>query len=80
MTGEKPRSLARRLLWFAALWLGGVGSVAHRGLWLEAVDRADLTHPEAAPHLIGATLVKCEAIAEIMLASAALPQIIAVAT
>ena len=23
-----PRSLARRLLWFAALWLAGVGSVA----------------------------------------------------
>ena len=24
----KPRLLARRLLWFAALWLGGVGTVA----------------------------------------------------
>ena len=24
----KTRSLAQRLLWFAALWLGGVGSVA----------------------------------------------------
>jgi hypothetical protein len=23
-----PRPLARRLLWFAALWLGGVGTVA----------------------------------------------------
>jgi hypothetical protein len=23
-----PRPLARRLLWFAALWLAGVGSVA----------------------------------------------------
>jgi hypothetical protein len=23
----KPPSLARRLLWFAALWLGGVGTV-----------------------------------------------------
>jgi hypothetical protein len=22
-----PRSLAQRLLWFAALWLGGVGAV-----------------------------------------------------
>ena len=26
-SGEKPRSLAERLLWFAALWLGGVGTV-----------------------------------------------------
>ena len=25
---QKPRALARRLLWFAVLWLGGVGSVA----------------------------------------------------
>jgi hypothetical protein len=25
---QKPRTLARRLLWFAALWLGGVGAVA----------------------------------------------------
>ena len=24
----KPPPLARRLLWFAALWLGGVGTVA----------------------------------------------------
>jgi hypothetical protein len=24
----KTRSLAQRLLWFAALWLGGVGAVA----------------------------------------------------
>jgi hypothetical protein len=24
----KPRPLAQRLLWFAALWLGGVGAVA----------------------------------------------------
>jgi hypothetical protein len=24
---EAPRSLARRLLWFVALWLGGVGSL-----------------------------------------------------
>jgi hypothetical protein len=24
----KPRPLSQRLLWFAALWLGGVGSVA----------------------------------------------------
>ena len=23
-----PRSLVQRLLWFAALWLGGVGAVA----------------------------------------------------
>jgi hypothetical protein len=23
-----PRSLAQRLLWFAVLWLGGVGAVA----------------------------------------------------
>ena len=26
--GQKARTLARRLLWFAALWLGGVGTVA----------------------------------------------------
>jgi hypothetical protein len=25
---QKPRPLAQRLLWFTALWLGGVGSVA----------------------------------------------------
>ena len=25
---QKPRPLAQRLLWFAALWLGGVGAVA----------------------------------------------------
>ena len=25
---QKTRPLARRLLWFAALWLGGVGAVA----------------------------------------------------
>jgi hypothetical protein len=25
---QKVRTLARRLLWFAALWLGGVGTVA----------------------------------------------------
>jgi hypothetical protein len=25
---ETPPSLARRLLWFVALWLGGVGTVA----------------------------------------------------
>jgi hypothetical protein len=24
---QKPRPLAQRLLWFAALWLGGVGTV-----------------------------------------------------
>ena len=24
---EAPRSLTRRLLWFVALWLGGVGSL-----------------------------------------------------
>jgi len=24
----KPRPLGQRLLWFAALWLGGVGTVA----------------------------------------------------
>jgi hypothetical protein len=26
-TEPNPRPLARRLLWFAALWLGGVGAV-----------------------------------------------------
>jgi len=25
---QKPRALARRLLWFAVLWLGGVATVA----------------------------------------------------
>jgi hypothetical protein len=25
---QKPPSLAQRLLWFVALWLGGVGAVA----------------------------------------------------
>jgi len=25
---QKSRTLARRLLWFAVLWLGGVGTVA----------------------------------------------------
>jgi hypothetical protein len=25
---EAPRPLAQRLLWFVALWLGGVGTVA----------------------------------------------------
>jgi hypothetical protein len=25
---KKPAPLARRLLWFVALWLGGVGTVA----------------------------------------------------
>jgi hypothetical protein len=30
LTGTQPkaRSLAQRLLWFAALWLGGVGTLA----------------------------------------------------
>ena len=27
-TEQNQRSLAQRLLWFAALWLGGVGTVA----------------------------------------------------
>ena len=27
-TEPKPRPLLQRLLWFAVLWLGGVGSVA----------------------------------------------------
>jgi hypothetical protein len=27
-TEQKPRPLAQRLLWFAALWLAGVGAVA----------------------------------------------------
>jgi hypothetical protein len=25
---QKPRPLAQRLLWFAGLWLGGVGALA----------------------------------------------------
>lgn len=25
---QRPRPLTQRLLWFAALWLGGVGTVA----------------------------------------------------
>jgi hypothetical protein len=32
----KPRPLARRLLWFVALWLAGVGSVAALSLILHA--------------------------------------------
>jgi hypothetical protein len=31
---QNPRPLTRRLLWFAALWLGGVGSVAILSLGL----------------------------------------------
>ncbi|MDB5565178.1 MAG: hypothetical protein JWP84_1744 [Tardiphaga sp.] len=35
---EKPRPLAQRLLWFVALWAGGVGTVAIIGyglrLWI----------------------------------------------
>ena len=35
---QNPRPLRQRLLWFAALWLGGVGAVAIAalglGLWL----------------------------------------------
>jgi hypothetical protein len=35
---QKPAPLMRRLLWFAALWLGGVGTVAIVGyglrLWI----------------------------------------------
>jgi hypothetical protein len=27
-TGPNPPPLARRLLWFAVLWLGGVGTVS----------------------------------------------------
>jgi hypothetical protein len=27
-TEQNPQPLAQRLLWFAALWLGGVGTVA----------------------------------------------------
>jgi hypothetical protein len=27
-TEPKPRSLPQRLLWFVALWMGGVGTVA----------------------------------------------------
>jgi hypothetical protein len=33
--GQKARTLARRLLWFAALWLGGVGTVAIVSLGLK---------------------------------------------
>ena len=40
MSGNIQRPLAQRLLWFAALWLGGVGSVAVIAyglrLWLAA--------------------------------------------
>ena len=28
MPGEPPRPLVQRLIWFAALWLAGVGTVA----------------------------------------------------
>ena len=27
-TEQEPRPLAQRLLWFALLWLGGIGTVA----------------------------------------------------
>lgn len=33
---EKPAPLWRRLLWFVALWAGGVGSVALVGLLLKS--------------------------------------------
>jgi hypothetical protein len=32
--GQNPRSLGQRLLWFAALWLGGVGTLAVLSLGL----------------------------------------------
>ena len=36
---EKPRPLAQRLLWFVALWAGGVGAVTIVGygirLWIK---------------------------------------------
>ncbi len=31
---QNPRPLAQRLVWFAALWLGGVGAVAILSLGL----------------------------------------------
>jgi hypothetical protein len=34
MPQQTPRPLARRLLWFVALWLAGVGSVALLSLLL----------------------------------------------
>ena len=34
-SGQKARLLAGRLLWFAALWLGGVGTVAVISLGLK---------------------------------------------
>jgi hypothetical protein len=37
-SGRKSRPLTKRLLWFAVLWLGGVGTVAivsfGLGLWI----------------------------------------------
>ncbi len=39
---QNPRPLAHRLLWFAALWLGGVGAVADRVPRLAAVARAEV--------------------------------------
>ena len=35
---QNQRPLAQRLLWFAALWLGGVGSVAI----VAALDRSEV--------------------------------------
>ena len=32
---SKTRPLAQRLLWFAALWLGGVGTVAIALIWMK---------------------------------------------
>jgi hypothetical protein len=32
--GQNPRPLGQRLLWFAALWLGGAGTVALLSLGL----------------------------------------------
>ena len=36
MGDQQPRPLAKRLLWFVALWLAGVGSVALVSLILHA--------------------------------------------
>ena len=49
----KPPPLAQRLLWFAALWLGGVGTVAIVSYRLEAVAGAEVRFSAAtAPFLL----------------------------
>jgi hypothetical protein len=47
---QKPRPLAQRLMWFAVLWLGGVGTVAMLSyglrLWLAPKGGFHATWPK----------------------------------